>query len=610
MELAAFQTVSLALILGVGSYILTRWLKIPAILFYLIAGVAAGPLGLSVIDPSDLGTGLITLVELGVAIILFEGGLSLSARSFQAESTPIRRILAITIPLTGVGAAVLAHYFVDLPWRFAGFFGALIVVTGPTVIGSLLKSVYLTQRLETLLNWESLWGDVIGVLMSALALELIDLTAVRALDSWSHIGAMFALRILVGVLIGIASGFVLAKFLLPWVVSLKDPVLPGLIVVSGALATFFGANLTTESAGPLAAAISGFFLSHLQGEALHEVRHFKEQLSSLFISTLFVLLSAYINPLPFVQFWPRMIWIALILSVGIRPMAVLLALAGTPVPWRERLYVGLIGPRGIIAVATAAYAAFIVNDHLHQMELLLNLIFVTIFFSGTLATLLCRPLARLLGVMIPESGAGILIVGVNPLSSALAHFASQFVPVSFMDTNTYTCSLADTLGHRAVCADWLSSGVYEEAREEGFARLMAVTRNDALNELIVRSASAHLDPKNVYQVLARDTEELITLYPSLQANIAFSERFFFSDAIKKLERGEAALEVLSPEEVAEENGVPLLQAVNQGRGIRILQPGMALEKEGETLCFIPGVNARFDRSPSGQDAAPVTSNSA
>jgi NhaP-type Na+/H+ or K+/H+ antiporter len=587
MELHALQTVILALILGTVSTILARWLRLPAILFYLICGVAAGPLGFQIMDADSLGTGLLTLVEIGVAIILFEGGLSLSSYSFRTEPSGIRRMLAVSIPLTGAGAGFLVHQLLGLPWRFAVFFGALIVVTGPTVIGSILKSVYLNRKTEILLKWESLWGDVLGVLLAALALEIIDLAAVELPKHWGELGVTFGLRVLDGVAVGGVAGFLLARVVLPRVCRLRDPVLPGMIVVSGALGTFFLANTILESSGPLAVAIAGFSMSHLEGEALHEVRHFKEQLSGLFISTLFVLLSASVDPMPYLELWPEMALAALIMGAVVRPAAVLLALVGTRVAWNERLFVAIIGPRGIVAVATAAYAALMVEGNAREMGLVLNLTLVVIFFSGAVATLICRPLARMLGVLVQPTGSGILMVGVNSFNSALANFAARYVPVAFLDTSRNTCIMAESLGHETVCADYLTGDVYEDAREDGFGRLVAATRNDALNEIIAQKASAVFDPEQVFRIPARPSDNALMM-DALHTHVLFPEGFSSVDVAGRLERGTAELVVVSGSHFSEEAGIPLLAATPDDNGVRLL-PGGAEVEPGETVLCLKGL---------------------
>jgi NhaP-type Na+/H+ or K+/H+ antiporter len=582
MEATILQTVTVALILGVASFTLAKRLRIPAILFYLLSGTLMGPLGLHFLNVKSLGTGLVTLVEIGVAIILFEGGLSLSTRSFRTESTSIRRILIITIPLTGIGAASLAHFFLEMTWELAIFFGALIVVTGPTVIGSILKSLYLNRRLEILLHWESIWGDVVGVLLSAVALEMVISSGG---DSLTHLGLGFLFRMVDGVIVGLSCGYLMGRFLMPWAVKLREHGLSGLLAVAGALVVFDLANVFVEASGPVAVAIAGFVLSHFKAETIHDIRHFKEQLSSLFIGTLFVLLSAAINPLELARAWPMMLFVALVLGAFVRPLSVLLALWGTDVSWRERIYVGIIGPRGIIALATASYAAVLLPERGGEMAILLNLTFAIIFLSGAIATIICGPLARALKVSVRESELGILLVGMNRFSTELANFAARYVPVAFADTSADTCSLAQAMGHETVCADVLDHDLYEDGMEQGFGRLVAVTTNDALNQMIAQAAAIHMGPEKVFRVQALADEDMIVVEANALGGVAFSIGFFVQEASRMLDQGKARLEILSPDMARARGATPLLELSDGGTGFWIIRAGEPLRGQG--LCLTP-----------------------
>lgn len=581
MELAALQTITLALVLGVASYVLSRWMRVPAIIFYLACGLVAGKAGIGLIDTDVLGHGLLIMVEITVAIILFEGGLSLSPRAFKSESSAIRRMLVVTVPLTGLGGAVLAHYLLDMPWQFAVFFGALIVVTGPTVVGSILKSVYLTRRMEILLNWESIWGDVIGVLLSAVALELVDL---NLQDAWTDVVWTLLLRIIGGGLLGVIGGYGL-RWIIYRTCSLRDTTLPGIVSIAGSLAIFYTANVITHSSGPLAVAVAGFILSSLNEDLLHEIRHFKEQISSVFISMMFVLLSAFINPFPFIDQWPMMLLLAFIMGAFVRPLSVGIALWRTPVPPAERLFVGMIGPRGIIAAATAAYAAISVSGYDRDMTLVLNLTYAVIFLSGISATIMCRPLAKILKVQIPEFRSGLLIVGVNSFSSGIADFAAQYIPVSFLETNANACILAEHLGHNIICTDLLDSTIYEEAMEDGYSRLLALTRNDAMNQLIAKKASINLEPKKVFWAAARSDKDSINVASSLAGSIAFGNDFSLTDAVQQLDAQQAELRVLKRFEITTLDAVPLMEKLENNQGIRIITHGQRVRNEA--LCMVP-----------------------
>lgn len=576
----ALQTISLSIALGVASYIVSRAYKVPAILFYLGCGLLFGPAGFNLIRTAEaIGGGIAPMVEIAVAIILFEGGLSLSIHSFRMEKKAIRRLLFITIPLTGGAAALLSHTLIGMPWLFAIFFGALIVVTGPTVIGSILKSVALTPRLEILLNWESLWGDVIGVMVSALALELILVSkgGVITAGVFGHL----LLGTAAGCVVGFVGGWALTHVVV-WLKKFKDPSLAGIASFGGAVGLFYLSGQLVESSGPLAVVIAGMVLSLKCGDAVVGIRHFKEQIASLFISTLFVLLSAFVNPMELLRLWPMMLAVALILGGLVRPLAVHLALVGSEVTLQERWYLGIIGPRGIVAVATASYAAFQLPGFPHEMKVILNQTMAIIFFSGAMATLLCRPLASLLKVRVPQSQTGILVVGSNPMSREFARLLSRYLAVAFLETRKDACSLATGQGFQTVCADMLSADVYEEASREGFDRLVAMTRNNALNELVALRAAAHMAPGRVYRALARRAEETLLTGEDNVAYIAFSQDFFVTEAVRRMEKGLAYLTEKRVEHL-EAGDIPLARINDNDDGVTLMRPG--IEPAGKLICY-------------------------
>jgi NhaP-type Na+/H+ or K+/H+ antiporter len=571
------QHIVIALVLGTLCYIAARRIHIPAILFYLLAGLFAGPAFLGVIDTQELGAGMLTLVEIVVAVILFEGGLSLKSREFRSAPSAIPRVLGLTIPLTAVSAAFLGHYVLGLDWDISLVFGTLIVVTGPTVIGPLLKSVKFVPKVEILLMWESTWGDVLGVLLSALALEFI------LLAEGSPVGAMGLQLLLVtsaGLLVGGFGGFLLGRYILPWVSTLGEQGLPGIVAFASALGLFYGANLLAPSSGPLAAAVAGFTLAWFRGKELLHIRHFKDQISIILISTMFVLLSAHVDPFRYGDRLWAMLFVALALGAVARPVAVWLSLFLSELNLRERLYVGLIGPRGIVALATASYASLMVPARGEQLSLMLNAVFLIILLSGAFATLAGKPLASRLRLTIPPNKSSLLLVGANPFSMELVRFAKRYVQVAFLDTSRDTCQLVAEEGHEPICPDVLDDEVYENAKEEGYDRLLALTDDNVLNQLICEKAALHLGQGNVYMAKG-DSREGLVIETMSEYNIAFSDRFYIKQALLAMNSGSAHMDVLQPDGLGE-NTFPLLQ-VDKDNGLTIVREGSQVK--GPSLCI-------------------------
>lgn len=577
------QPIVLALLLGTASYALARRLKIPPILFYILVGIGMGPSGAGLVDPGRLGDALATLIEVGVAIILFEGGLSLPAQGWRAAPVAIRRILTIALALTGLGGVLLVHFVTGLPWRISVIFGALIVVTGPTVIGPLLKSVPLPQRIEIVLRYEAIWGDCIGVLLSGLALELVPIQEVSGL-SW--LGLSFALRVMAGIATGAAAGLFLSRVLLTRIVRLGDPALPGMAAFAAALGIFWGSNHLTAYSGPLAAAVAGFTLSYLKDPTLPEIRHFKDQVATLFISMIFVLLSATLRLGDALPLLGPVLVVALVMGAFVRPFSVLLALAGTRLRMTERVYIGLIGPRGIVALASASYASLTVTAHEREMFVLMTLTFAVILLSGAAATLLGGPLARLLRLSITPYQSGILFVGVNPLSLALAEFVRRHVPVRFVDTNEAACLQARQQGFEALAASALDDRVYGPILEEGFRRALVMTPNEALNILILRHVQKHFGLSHIFGVQVKSRDNSQTLDPFLSRTVAFSESFFLQEAVEALRAGSGRLMVLRGGDPEASGTLPLL-VLREG-GVRIVRAGEDARGQ-EGLCWVCGV---------------------
>jgi NhaP-type Na+/H+ or K+/H+ antiporter len=580
MNHGIMQTLILAVVVGTGCYAFSLRMRVPAILLYLLAGMMLGPMGLGLLHVEHMGHGLFILVEIGVAIILLEGGLSLSTRSFKKAPSAIGRLLLVTIPLTAAGGALLARQVLHLSWDLAIVFGTLIVVTGPTVIGPLLKTVNLSQRLEVILHWESIWGDVAGVVLSALALKFVTISGALEI---SNVAQTFAVSILTGALVGLAGGFALNKIIFPWLALLQERQLMGIMALAGGLGIFFGAQAIMPSTGPLAVAIAGFYLSYRRDKFLYTIRHFKDQLSVIVISTLFVLLSGSINLFQVQDQWASILLTALALGLIVRPIAVFLALPFSNPPLRERAFISAISPRGILALAAAFYASLAVSGREHELSLLLITTFAVIFISGAFTTVMGKPLARLLGVLESPAKTGLLLVGVNPVSMQLADYASKQVPVSFLDTDNDRCLMLEEKNMTSLCVDVLDDAVYDDAREEGFDRLVAMTVDDALNQLICQKAGLHFGEDNVYAVHGRPNNGYIEAKPPYDVQYAFAESFCLTEALQALETGRARFEERNLAGPVPDNVIPIFKLPSEG-GLLLSRAGE--ESIGQHLCLV------------------------
>ncbi len=512
-------TIGLALWVGIMMLSLARWLKVPPLLFYLLAGLCLGPMGLGWLHPSTLGAGLPILVEFGLAIMLFEGALNLP-RS-EPMPTSSRRLLGVGMPLTAVLAACTARCVAGFGWLPAIAFGALIVVTGPTTIGPLLRSLSIGRRLEKVFRHEAIWGDCLGILLASVVLPFWITSRPRSLI---EVPILLVEKASLSVILGIVVGLVLGRWLLPLLARLGDPELPGLVALACAWMVFSGAHVISPGSGPIASAVAGFTLAFQKTPYVREIRAFKGQITYLFISLFFVLLAGLFDLQAIPADLGPLLLTALVLGLVVRPVSFYAAFYGTDLPLNERTYLAFIGPRGVIALATASYIVTQRPDDPSAVNVF-ALTFLVIFFSGAFATLAARPFARLVKVRVPEYRTGIVILGINDLSKALARQLSLRVPVKLVDSDPLKTAEAQIPGVETVLGSGLNDELYEEAAEEGFRRVLAMTPNDALNAMCLEHAEHIFGPNRVFQVRQKAGNELARRIPHFTRRLAFGKDF-------------------------------------------------------------------------------------
>ena len=514
------EAVAISLLLGASAVLLAKVLKMPALLFFLLFGLVAGPTALGLIETGSLeGVLIMPLVEISVAVILFEGGLALPLAGLKSAPAAIRRVLVIALPVTGFASMLAAHFIAGLPVGTSALFGSIIVVTGPTVIGPLLRNVALSQRIDNVLRWEAIWGDAIAVVLSGVVLEMV-------LSPETHSGwAMplwFMLRLGIGAAIGASAGLLLGRFVLPWVIRMGDPTLPGMVALTSAVSVFLLSNSIAESSGVVAAATAGMVLARHPIEQLDSIRHFKDQITTLLVAFLFVLLSARIDLGSTDAHWPVIVGTALLLVFVIRPVAVVLALKGSTLSMRERVFVGLTGPRGIIAAAVASYFGFRLTDPAFEVDRMVLLTFAVIFISGGFVSLLGSPLARLLGVALNEYKTGIIIIGYSPFSRSLALILKKYIQVIIVDSDPLKCFWAGEDNIPTTCTSGLSDELYEDLMEQGYRRALVLTPNSALNSLIAEKAETHLGHNRVFIAISENGEVAETIKLRAGRKLAFA----------------------------------------------------------------------------------------
>jgi NhaP-type Na+/H+ or K+/H+ antiporter len=476
--------------LGFAAQWLAWRVRLPAILFLLLIGLALGP-GLGWLDPqAALGELFFPVVSLGVAVILFEGSATLRFDELAGVGGTVLRLVSIGALITLLVLAAAAHWIAGLPWELAALFGALTCVTGPTVIVPMLRSVRPNARVANVLRWEGIVIDPLGALFAVLVYGAI------ASSHEGHSLAVFGITSLVGAVAGTVGALTLA-FLL------RRQWLPEYLQSFGSLAlvllTFTLSNEIAHESGLLAVTVMGMILANLRGLAIEEILSFKEHLSTLLISALFILLAARLTwPLPPGALWSG-VAILLVAQFLARPLAVLASSLGGGLSWRERALVAWIAPRGIVAAAVSAlFALRLEREGIGGAELMVPLTFALIIGTVVLQSATSAPLARWLGVVAADP-RGVLLIGANRVARAIAKaLAAQGVAVVVADEDWSDIRIARMEGLRTWYGDPLSEHAERTLDLDGIGMLFALSSRRELNSLACVRYRAEFGRHRVY----------------------------------------------------------------------------------------------------------------
>ncbi|WP_339487453.1 cation:proton antiporter [Pseudomonas sp. EL_65y_Pfl2_R95] len=404
---------------GIGAAALaSQWLawrlRLPAILFLLLSGLLAGPIT-GILDPEALfGDLLFPLVSLAVALILFEGSLTLHMSEWKEIGTVVHRLVTWGALITWAVIACATHYLLGFSWELALLFGTLTLVTGPTVIVPMLRVVRPKASIANILRWEGIAIDPIGALLAVVVFSFI--VSVKDGSPWGHSLSTFGAVIGTGALLGVIGGWLFGQVLKRhWL----PEYLHNLASLAAVLGIFITSNQLMHESGLLAVTVMGMWLANMRGVDVRQILHFKENLSVLLISGLFILLAARLDLKALIALGPVTLVLLAIIQFIARPLSVFACTLGSNLNWRERSLLAWIAPRGIVAAAVSAIFALRLQEAGDQQAVLLvPLTFLVIIGTVVLQSATARPLARLLKVAEPAP-SGFLIVGANPVARAM-----------------------------------------------------------------------------------------------------------------------------------------------------------------------------------------------
>jgi NhaP-type Na+/H+ or K+/H+ antiporter len=480
MNADAFYTAALALAAGMTAQaVASRFVAIPSIVLLLATGVLLGPDGLALLDPGVLGEARPALVSLAVTVILFEGGLALDLVRLRKLQRSLLLLLTLGAAISMAGGTLAAHAYLGMPWSIATLYGALMIVTGPTVVTPMLARLTVNRRVRELLVSEGVLIDAIGAIIAIVAAEYVVGHAAVLASGWQVF-----VRLVSGTLIGATAGLGLAIVLRRrWIA--EDIATPFVLAVV-LLVAAWASNVSAE-AGLMAAVVQGAMLANAGLRGLRRLREFKEALTVLLLSFIFIILAADLR-LEEVRAlgWPALAVVGILVWVA-RPLAVLSCTIGSELTVRERLFASWICPRGIVAVAVAGlFRTLLDGAGLPGGNQLEALVFVTVAMTVTIQGLTAAPMARFLKVNV-MSLYGTILVGAERFPRLLARLLSGMNRhVVMIDRSPRLCRIARDEGFSVYEGDALSFDILEDAGARYADTAVALTRNPELNALVAR----------------------------------------------------------------------------------------------------------------------------
>jgi len=569
--------IHITLVVGLG--VLSQWLawrfKLPAIVVMSIIGLLTGPI-LGLIDPKAQFAQLFDpFVSIAVAVILFEGSLNLDMREVRGIEKPVFRIVTLGAMLAWILGSLAAHYIADLSWAVAIVIGGLFIVTGPTVILPLLRQAKLKPKPAAILKWEGIIVDPFGALLAVFSFEIVQFLVLREVSGKTILFFFVAstIAVLIGWLLGRGIGWMFQKGHIPEY--LKSPVV--FIVV---IACFTIADEIKHETGLLAVTAMGITLANMHISSISDMRHFKENISVLLTSTIFIMLTAGLTMKTITEIfhWNIILFVLLMLFI-VRPVSIFLSTVGTDLSIKEKILIGWIAPRGIVALTVSSYfAKVLIDEGFKDASILTTLTFALVFATVCAHGFSLSWLAKKLDLSIGEE-PGILLVGSNDFTVAFASKLKQLgYPVLVADSSWERLRVA-----RRAEVDVYHGEVLAEQTEyhldlTPYEYVIAATELDAYNALVCTAFLQDMGRNNVFQLSIRDQEDsredVDEIMHTVRGRMLFKKGITWEFLHHKMEHGHTIYNTKITDEytyetyLEEKSGDSLLLAVSkQGKAL-------------------------------------------
>ena len=509
--------------------ILAQWLawkfKIPAILPLILTGLFIGPFSTLIsedghkwIEPVYNGSfglfpgeSLFNFVSLAIALILFEGGMTLKKEEIKNVGPVIYKLITIGSFITMITAAVAAHFVIGLNWPLSFLFSSLIIVTGPTVITPILRNLPVKKDISTILKWEGILIDPIGALVAVLVFEFITVGSEYGTENTREMFVEFGKIIIIGFSIGFTSAYAFAFALRrKWI----PHYLLNVVALALVLCVFVLSDLFADESGLLAVVIMGMVLGNMSIPMLKDVFYFKETISILLISILFILLSANINlaDLKLIYNWNSLLLLGILILI-IRPLGVFLSSYGSKLGTNEKIFISWVGPRGIVAAGIASlFGIKLTMQGFDNANYITPLVFMIVLGTVLLNATTARIMARLTRVFLKKS-EGILIVGASQPSRLIAtYLRNNNRRVVLIDSNRTNVSQAKKENLEAIECDIYADELIENIELNDLGYLLALTGSNTINEYALAKLGRDFGEEGSFRLISaeemRDPERI------------------------------------------------------------------------------------------------------
>lgn len=515
--------------------VLAQWfawkIKVPAIIPLIITGLLLGPVssllspdGTKLLDGDQIFSGdlLFAFVSISVGIILFEGGLTLKLKEMRHQAGVVRNLLIFGPIITLIGGGIASHYLLGLDYRLAFLFGALIIVSGPTVVVPILRNVRPNEHINNVLKWEGILIDPLGALLAVLVYEFIQSAQIENAETIEVLKEFFitvASGMFVGGMAALFFRYILQRNRIP--AYLRNIVALGLVVFAFTFAEFI-----SHEAGLMSTTFMGIILANTKVEEFKKILSFKEDVSIILISVLFILLSSRIEVEQIEKLGLNAVILFCIVIFILRPLIVWLSTLGSKFNWREKVFMSWIGPKGIVAAAVASLFSLQLTTgegsyiDPAQAELILPMTFLVIVGTVILQGSTAKPLARWLKV-VRSDPQGYLIAGANENARFIADFLrDQKVAVILADSSKTNIREAQKQGFEVYEGNILGDSVYDDLDLTQVGKLLAVTSSAEVNNLALKYYEGEMMEDNLFRLTSKNELEMKDI--DLPRNVIFN----------------------------------------------------------------------------------------